>query len=953
MGREPVINKRFPIEENLSPPIVRDPVPECSEAVHVFGFIPGALVQVYAGGSELLAEDAPPFGFAGMLLSRKVTVGESISATQTVGNQTSVHSIHPVVVSPLDGGAVASKKPDVGDDLYECGIVVPVGNLVPGVRVKAREDGTEVGSGAVATEHHNVITQPLHVAGRVTAQAVACEGESHEVIGPESDPVEVKPAPVPPPAPGVDPASVIVGNTTVTLTGLLVGAGLEVLDSGSSISSGYYATAGSNWCPVDPPVQPGASITATQELCGNISDPSPETPANKELPAPIVLEPICPGSQFVVVRGTVVNATVVVRRNGNVVGYGGAGPGDVTLALASNWTLNAGDKVDALQYMGATLSPKSNEVTVVKELNTPVVEILGGEPFFNAKPGEQAIEGPVFPRGRGGGPAIRIQACCSKEVTLAILDPNGDLVAEPALHELFPGYYTATWDWSSAQGWKVPGDIPVGEYTALVRTGCDQEDARVPFFVIFNPADVGGPPRFSFDPAAVWFGTGQNRASGLHYYLRQSDRRVFSIALNAASGMTDSFDAAVAVARAEEALFDYSLSYHTNDVLDMILNYGEAQCADDAGVLTSLLRAIGIPAHPVTADAGLETGAANWTFDTWVEFLAPSGGATEWRVLHPHEYPGMAPESRATFGQRPVATKSFNDVIVMANESWVSSQVDDGSPDVTYGRNACLEPNKRINKAGWIDELCEAGYWSQPHWDCAGVSPRGLSAPRDFRFSTRGLRFGGELAGAVELLNHRGRRVFGTATVELVSDRPESKAFGEETFGEVHERIAFDDDDRRSVPFRFRLPDTLPPGRVLYLRARFGEETALLRELKIPPRFDVEVDRPRRLREGEDASVQVTVRNRTATPLEGVEIELRTPHVVESRRSPLWIEELGPHETRVLNLDMTALAALESTSLHVAVATRTGGSRLVRLPLSIGRRRRPVEARPARREREH
>ena len=143
--------------------------------------------------------------------------------------------------------------------------------------------------------------------------------------------------------------------------------------------------------------------------------------------------------------------------------------------------------------------------------------------------------------------------------------------------------------------------------------------------VIFNPADVGGPDRFSFNETGVWFGAGFNASRALVYHLHPDDARVFQKARVAAEGQTDPQQAAIKVAAAEESLFGYSLNYHSNDVLEMLTSFNEAQCADDANILTSMLRAIGIPAHPATADAALETKAANWTFDTWTEFLVPNG----------------------------------------------------------------------------------------------------------------------------------------------------------------------------------------------------------------------------------------------------------------------------------------------------------------------------------------
>lgn len=84
----------------------------------------------------------------------------------------------------------------------------------------------------------------------------------------------------------------------------------------------------------------------------------------------------------------------------------------------------------------------------------------------------------------------------------------------------------------------------------------------------------------------------------------------------------------------------------------MLANYASAQCADEANFLTAMLRAVGIPAHPVTADADIETGNADWAFDTWTEFLVMRNGRPEWMTLHPHEYPGDPARTRAWMGSR-------------------------------------------------------------------------------------------------------------------------------------------------------------------------------------------------------------------------------------------------------------------------------------------------------------
>lgn len=944
MGREPRIHEKYPIRESLSPPLIAGPVYECAEAVYVSGFVPHATVRVFADVNEQLAEITPQFGFANVVLNRPVSEGEKLTATQAVGMITSAHLDPPVIVVPLPDGLVANTKPVVHPDLYECGIVVPADNLVPGMRVHVDESGTEVGVEPAAQAWHPVVTSPLHAAAAVTARQIACEGTGHEVEGPWSDAVSVKAAPSPTPAPGVHPDSLIVGNDTVTLTSLLVGAGAEIFDQGTSVSAGWYATGPASWFPIDPPLSSGSSITATQELCGNVSAESDPVKPHSRLKAPEVVGPICEGNTFVVVRETIVNATVVVMRNGSVAGYAGAAPGDLIVALGGNASLNAGDTVKAIQYMGETISPDSNTVTVVGSLEQPLVTILGGEPFFNPKPGEQPLDGPVFPRGRGLGPDIRIQACCSENVRVAVTDPRGDMIAELSPYEVLPGYFSVRWPWTSTGDWEVPSGIPVGRYHVVVQTDCDQKEAEAPFYVIFDPASVGGPPRFSFDDTTVWFGARTNAVVGLHYYLHPSDKRVFSIAIDAAGGHTDSYAAAVDVARAEEGLFGYSLNYHTKDVVDLLEHHNEAQCADDACCLTALLRAVGIPAHPVSADAGLETGAADWTFDTWTEFLAHSNGSTEWRILHPHEYPGMQPESRSTFGTtRGVATKSFNDLVIMANEQWVWADLDDDTYDVVYARNSCQEPHEEIAKAPWIDELCENGYWTTPHWDCSTVRSRGLErrsargrGNRGFTLDAGDLRFGGVLEGTLELANEGDERRFGRLVVELVTNHLESKAFPEDSFDSTTARVVLDSRESVRVPFRLALPETIQPGRELLLHARFGDRTAALQKIRLPALLEASLTEPPSFRLGETSTVTVSIRAVSRAPLQGVEATLDVPFAlsIEGDKSQ-YVRSLSLGEGTRLSWKVRANAPLRSGSFKISIATANGGGAQVRQPFRI------------------
>jgi len=934
MSNEPRINDRFPIrsEDQLSSPIV-DPIHECAEAVYVHGFIPHAIIKVYANINELIGEDAPSFGFGQINLKRPLKLSESITATQTVGNTTSNHSKDPAIVSAYEPINGQFSKPELGKTLYDCGVVVPTGNLVPGVKIHIAEDGTEIASKPTSTTWDSVVTPPLHKDKLVTAQQIACGDDlAKQIKSNWSDPVKVLPIPSPIPSPSVDQQSLIVGNDTVTLNNLLVGAQIEIFDNGKRIMTGMAANGTSNFFPVNPPIQSTSAITATQELCGHVGQTPSAVKPNTELTPPVIIGPICQGAQFVVIRNTVINSNVVIFRNNSIVGYGGAVTGDLILSLGDNFTLNAGDVITAIQYIGSTISPISNSVTVVEHLEVPSIEILDGEPFFQN--GQLKIDGPVFPRGRGKGPVINIQTCCNHSVKILIQSSTGEIVAKLKPLELFPGYFTANWDWQTLQGWSVPSGIPIGEYSIIIPpNGCHHREAQAKFYIIFNPDDVGGPSRFSFNDTAVWFGTDKNQTRSLLYNLHPYDSRVFSIAIQAAKGEIDPLKAAILITHAEDKLFQYSLDYHTNDVVDLIEHFKEAQCADDACCLTALLRSVGIPSHPVTADAAIETGAANWTFDTWVEFLTPVPNGTEWLVIHPHQYPNDPPMSRKDFGaNKPVATKSFNDIIVMANENWGWSEAGDNSPDVTFNRNNCSEPEQTLNKKPWIGELCEI-YWKN-HWDCQNALRHPFRAQIYFEDIER--HFEGVISGSIFLFNEGNNRTFGRMGIELVSHRTENKAFPEEIFDEISNKITLNPMEKLHVPFKLQLPSTIAPGQNIYLRVRVDERTVELHPIQFQSAFKSQIHSPKILQIGEVFEITAVVNNISNHNLNKLDLELKLPYAIRSDHSlELRIEELPPKSEHVYSWLVQAVSPMDAGTIKLTINASQGGSSLSTINVTV------------------
>jgi hypothetical protein len=933
---DPRIYPEFPIKnpDNLSPPFVHPPIHECAGAVHVSGFIPEATVEVFAGGSESIGKAIPILGFADIQLTRGLKLGEKITATQTVGNITSGQSPIPVVVTGYPPGGLG--KPEVGKDLYECGVIVPVDKLVESVRVHVNENQGEVGRRDAPSCWVPVWTDPLHKGGKVTAIQKACEDVPDKLIKSlESDAVEVKPAPIPPPKPVMEPP--IIGNNAVTLSGLLVGAIVRVFEGGDEVGGGG-ATGDANWCPLAKPITDASKMTAIQELCGKPSDPSDPVDPVKKLDAPLVLSPICDGAQFVVIRNTVVNATVVVKRNGGIVGYGGAVGGDLILALSAK--LAAGDRVRAWQYMGTTLSPSSNEVLVGgKKLEAPFVEILGGEPFFTADPAEQQIDGQVFPRGKGPGPYITVQTCCDQPAQVEILDTNGQSIAEVPMQEQFPGYFTGRWSWTSTTNWSVPGKIPVGEYQVVVKSPCFQEKSAKKFYIIFDPAEVGGPARFSFNKTGIWFYPPPegNFDYALTYNLHPNDHRVFSRAIKEIKGEVSQYQASKKLNAYVVASLNSVDNHSYFDVIEL-LEHGNAQCSDMANMLTALLRAIGVPSHPVTGDLA----GGQWSFDTWIEALLAGPSGQQWYCLHPHQG-GLGPDTRPVAGAGAgnwwVAGRNGVDLVIMAGENWTVAEVTDSDNDVVFTRNTpCKRPAQNFQyQASWLEHLCcpnsyGDAYWPKKHGECSPPADPEVTVS----VAKEVYQVGETLKIKVTLKNKTRTDQSGILKVSLARDEPPVKRFPMETFPIAEKNVAVPAGQQQSLEFSYELPRTFNSSHNFVVMAQFldysGKAPFRLKNL-----YEATLKLPRRVKLGEGFSAELLLSNPTRQDIRRLAFKLITPYGVKILRGAATQElaVLKAGERKKFVWGLVAEASSEAAPFAVEIRTYNGGNARVRSGLEI------------------
>lgn len=353
------INEKWPIRgENgstLSPPHI-EPTNECSRSVYVDSFIPHATITVFLSGAVIGGPFPTEFGFADVPLIHPLNVGDSVTATQRVNGVTSQPSA-AMIVGKMPG---TLPTPTIDPKIFECGRVVPVHNLVPGVNVEVLDltTATTVGNGATpnlwGSNWDPVSTSSLVKGNKITAKQNACTG----AVSAEAPPMPVQPEPSTLTAPSLD--APIIGNDAITAHGLFTGSFLEAFQSGV-IGSGD-STAESNWMHVAPPVKATPGVTAQQSLCHHSPKSPPATPTNN-IPAPILVGPICPGQAAAFVRATTIDATLVLLQNNVVVGYGGAAPGDAPLDIAPPAEFAQGDTVQVVEYIGTNVV-SSNKVIV-------------------------------------------------------------------------------------------------------------------------------------------------------------------------------------------------------------------------------------------------------------------------------------------------------------------------------------------------------------------------------------------------------------------------------------------------------------------------------------------------------------------------------------------------------------------------------------------------------------
>ena len=367
------IPKQYPIRDpqggaTLSPPHVGQ-TNDCATKVQVSSFVPHATIHVYLvlsptnkkliGGpvTSFFSHDAIP-------LTQTLHTNDEVEATQTVNGVPSAYS--PAM--KVGAMPMSLADPQVLPPFYACGQIVPVDGLVSGVKVEVQDAtaGGVIGSDDIPNFYSSDGWDPPTVtpldappkttpAHEVSAKQSACTG-AHSNYGPAKQ-IDAQPSPCRPPV----VQRPIVHNDAVALDNLYTGALVQVND-GTTPDATILATGSSNSASLAHPVTAMSDIRANQTLCKLCGESAPITPTT-EIPAPILVGPICPEQPAALVQNSTVNATLVLLKGTTVIGYGGAAAGEVPVYLAPPATFTDGEIIQVAEYIGPTIV-LSNPVTV-------------------------------------------------------------------------------------------------------------------------------------------------------------------------------------------------------------------------------------------------------------------------------------------------------------------------------------------------------------------------------------------------------------------------------------------------------------------------------------------------------------------------------------------------------------------------------------------------------------
>jgi len=299
----------------LSPPILQKPIYECADTVVVKGFVTGAKIKVYIGGTPPptgsgtgITPSGEPFGVASPF-----TIGQVVTATQMVNGVESGPSNAVTVKSYKEDYPAGMPRPRFAPTpCLDCGRAVGVTDVIPGATYNVfAEDplgggsfGPPVEVGSNKDFPYTFVSPAFKKDQRITTQAFIC-GDKSPLSLPEI--VQAEPASIPGPA--LDP--VFEGADRVVVrgpggSGVLNGSTLDIFADNTAPPGkrigGQPSPGGAQQVLISPNAFAG-NYWATQSLCtkGPPGAEQPEQPCSK-LPAAKIRQPM-PGDTVIEVTG--------------------------------------------------------------------------------------------------------------------------------------------------------------------------------------------------------------------------------------------------------------------------------------------------------------------------------------------------------------------------------------------------------------------------------------------------------------------------------------------------------------------------------------------------------------------------------------------------------------------------------------------------------------------------
>jgi outer membrane protein assembly factor BamB len=289
----------------LSPPILQKPIYECADTVVVQGFVVGATIKVYIGGTPPAVGSGTGITSSGQpfTVASAFTIGQVVTATQTVNGIESKPSNAVTVKSYKDDYPAGMPQPRIAPTpCLDCGRAVGVTDVIPGATYKVfAEDplgggsfGPPVEVGSNKDFGYTFVSPAFKKDQRISAQAFICSDKS-----PVSLPEIVQAQPASISGPVLDP--VYEGADRVVVRGpggaaLLNGATLDVFADNTSPPGkrvgGQPTPGGAQEVLISPNAFAG-KYWATQSLCSK-GPPGPkavEQPCSK-LPAAKIRQPM-------------------------------------------------------------------------------------------------------------------------------------------------------------------------------------------------------------------------------------------------------------------------------------------------------------------------------------------------------------------------------------------------------------------------------------------------------------------------------------------------------------------------------------------------------------------------------------------------------------------------------------------------------------------------------------